>query len=261
MGMEAKLDLKEKIKPYYQDDYVTIYHGDCREVLQYLPIKKIDAVISDPPYGMDANTDSTRFSGGKYGDGRRGQGKVWGKIRGDAKRFDPTPWVQFPRVVLWGYNHFAQRVKTGTVLIWLKRNDRLFGTFLSDAELAWMKGGYGVYAFRKEFPPPVRAIETGGNPCNPVTVHPTQKPLGLMGWCIDKAKIPYGGLILDPFMGSGTTLRAAKNIGRRAIGIEIEERYCEIAAKRMRQEVLNFSNGESGRRRGCNEVWPEKELF
>ncbi len=68
--------------------------------------------------------------------------------------------------------------------------------------------------------------------------HPTQKPIELMSWCINKATNPIS--ILDPFMGSGTTLRAAKDLGRKAIGIEIEEKYCEIAVRRLRQEVLNF---------------------
>jgi site-specific DNA-methyltransferase (adenine-specific) len=69
-------------------------------------------------------------------------------------------------------------------------------------------------------------------------LHPTQKPVALMAWCIGQAKVPTASTVLDPYMGSGTTLRAAKDLGRKAIGIEIEERYCEIAAKRMAQEVL-----------------------
>ena len=71
-----------------------------------------------------------------------------------------------------------------------------------------------------------------------VRVHPTQKPLDLMRWCIDQASEPT--IILDPFMGSGTTLRAAKDLGRKAIGIEIEEKYCEIAVNRLKQEVFQW---------------------
>jgi DNA modification methylase len=220
------------MKPYYEDTKagIVIYNADCRDVLPGLA--SVDAVVSDPPYGMKWDTDSTRFTGGalsiKRGDGR----KDWGVVKGDAQAFDPEPWLHFPKVILWGANHFASRLPVGTTLVWIKKPDALFGTFLSDCEIAWMKGGHGVYAFRKNFPPPSRMAEGDGE-----CLHPTQKPLALMGWCIQKVSHP-GETILDPFMGSGTTLRAAKDLGRRCIGIEIEERYCEIAAKRLAQEVL-----------------------
>ena len=210
------------IEPYYQDDAVTIYLGDALEITPAL--SGIDAVITDPPYGMDYDTNSTRFKAG-----HGGNNKDWGKrVLNDDKPFEPLPWLAFDKVILWGFNHFAARLPTGTTLVWLKKYDHLFGTFLSDAELAWMKGGCGVYCRR----------DTSLLGETRERIHPTQKPLNIMKWCIEKAKVPAGGLILDPFMGSGTTLRAAKNLGLKAIGIEIEEKYCEIAAKRMAQEVL-----------------------
>jgi len=113
-------------------------------------------------------------------------------------------------------------------LVWIKRYDEGYGSFLSDADLAWMSGGHGVYCRRD--------VSLQGESKN--RLHPTQKPLSIMKWCIEKSKSE--GIILDPFMGSGTTLRAAKDLGRKAIGIEIEEKYCEIAAKRLAQEVLPF---------------------
>jgi len=218
------------IKPYYDHNGITIYHGDCREILPELP--KVDLVLTDPPYGMNNNTDSSRFSGGtlehiaKRGNG----GKFSGKIKGDSEPFDPTPWLNYEAVIMFGFNHYAHRLPTGTTLVWIKRLDEAYGTFLSDAELAWMKGGKGVYCYRDLS----LTRETRQR------MHPNQKPLSLIKWCIEKAKST--GLILDPFMGSGTTLRAAKDLGRKAIGIEICEEYCEIAVKRLGQEVL-FPNG------------------
>lgn len=210
------------LTPYYEQDGFQIFHGDCREVVSLLD--GIDAVISDVPYGMNWNTDTTRFSGGKQVVSR---GKDWGKpIHEDNQPFDPEPWLQFPRVVLFGSNHYASRLPLGTTLIWVKRNEEAYGSFLSDAEMAWMKGGHGIYCFRD-----VPNIKDRG-------LHPTQKPVPLMAWCIEKAGVPVGGLVLDPFMGSGTTLVAAKETGRRGVGIEVDESYCEIAANRLRQGVL-----------------------
>src|SRR5208282_3892823 len=129
------------------------------------------------------------------------------------------------------FHHFSNNLPTGTVLVWLKRYEDGYGSFLSDADLAWMKGGHGVYCMRD--------VSLQAESKN--RLHPTQKPEPLMRWCIGRAGCPESGVVLDPFMGSGTTLRAAKDLGRRAIGIEIEEKYCEIAAKRLSQKVFDFS--------------------
>jgi site-specific DNA-methyltransferase (adenine-specific) len=212
------------MKPYYQDSAVTIYHGDCREILPELP--KVDLVLTDPPYGMDNNCDYSRFTRGRKGHGKESSRQEHDQVIGDDEPFDPLPFIDYPRVILFGFNHFASRLPVGTTLIWIKRFDNGFGMFLSDAEVAWMKGGYGVYCRRDT------SLFGEANSRR----HPTEKPVNLMKWCILKAG--GDGLILDPFMGSGTTLRAAKDLGRKAIGIEIEERYCEIAARRMEQEVL-----------------------
>ena len=200
-----------------------LYLGDCMEVLPTLP--KVDAVITDPPYGMAWDTDSTRFTGYKRGDGR----SDWNPIAGDAEPFDPAPLLAFPKVVLFGANHYAARLPVGTTLVWVKKADHLFGSFLSDAEIAWMKGGYGVYCYRKQFPPPSRMAENNGVD----VAHPTQKPIGLMKWCIEKSGVAEGALILDPYMGSGTTGVAAVQMGRRFIGIEREPKYFDIACRRI----------------------------
>ena len=210
--------------PYYQDESCTIYHGDCRELLPLL--SDVGAIVSDPPYGM--NWDGKVSRGNSHGP-KGTKAKSYGiTIAGDNEPFDPSPLIGFPYVVLFGSNHYAQRLPVGTTLIWVKRLDAGFGSFLSDAELAWRKGGHGVYCFRDL----AMQAETR------TREHPTQKPVGLMKWCIERSGAPPTSLILDPFMGSGTTLRAAKDLGRKAIGIEIEERYAEIAAKRLQQETL-----------------------
>lgn len=209
------------------DGRVRLYCGDCLDVLPTLG--HVDAVVTDPPYGMAWNTDSTRFTGGNH---TRGEGRDdWGDIASDCEPFDPSPWLQFDRVVLFGANHFAQRLPVGTTLVWIKKADHLFGTFLSDAEIAWMKGGHGVYCYRKQFPPPSRIAEHDRKS----VAHPTQKPIDLMEWCIEKAKCE--GEVLDPYMGSGTTGVACVRLGRRFIGIEKEPRYFDIAVKRIKAEL------------------------
>ena len=217
-----------------------LWHGDCREVLPLLPNDA--AIVSDPPYGMGWDTDSTRFSGGNTDRkwcrahsqklGKRTGNNSWAPIESDSKPFDPTPWLAFPKCVLWGFNHYASKLPVGTALVWLKRDDENFGTFLSDAELAWMKGGHGVYAYSATFNAKRRAKEahgTAGYDLKPA--HPTQKPLALMSWCIDKIGRPH--VVCDPYMGSGTTGVAAMNLGLRFIGVEIHRPYFDIACERI----------------------------
>lgn len=206
-------------------DGVRLILGDCREVLPGLG--RVDAVVTDPPYGMNWDTDSTRFTRPK---GEKGAGRDdWGGIVSDAEPFDPSPWLSFPECVMWGANHYGARLPVGTTLIWLKKAPHLFGTFLSDAEMGWQCGGYGVYVHYEQFPPPSRMMENDGT-----TAHPTQKPIGLMMWCIKRTK---SHTILDPFMGSGTTGVAAVKLGRRFIGVEIEPKYFDIACRRISQAL------------------------
>ncbi len=206
---------------------VTLYKCDCTSL-----DVMADAVVSDPPYGMNWNTDSTRFSGGQRsierGDGR----DDWGDIQSDAEPFDPSPWLKFPKVILWGANHYAARLPVGTTLIWLKKDEHLFGTFLSDAELGWMNSGYGVYAFKKQFPPPSRMVEGGGR-----VLHPTQKPVALMDWCLGKAKLSEGQTVFDPYMGSGTTGVACIRRGINFIGAEKDGRHFDTALERLTREL------------------------
>jgi DNA modification methylase len=215
---------------------VRLILGDCLKIAPTL--EGVDAVITDPPYGMNWDTDTTRFSGGSQSNRKRGDGRNdYAPIHNDAEPFDPSPWAQFERCVLFGSNHFGGRLQVGTTLVWIKKDEHLWGSFLSDAETAWMKGGHGVYLKRIPWSPPARAIDSGGDPRRPAGIHPTQKPVALMSWCMDMAKVPQGALILDPFMGSGTTLIAAIRTGRRAIGIEIDPTHYRTAVERVKREL------------------------
>lgn len=217
-------------------DGVTLYCGDCREIAPALP--RPAAVISDPPYGMAWDSNTRRFSGASGSGRRRGRGCDARPIIGDEEPFDPTPWLRIaPLQVLWGANHYAQRLPLGTTLVWVKKAAHLWGTFLSDAEIAWMSGGHGVYCCEVPWSPPARAMDADGDVACPVSIHPTQKPVALMEWCIARAKVPAGGAILDPYMGSGTTGVAAVRMGRAFTGIEIDPGYFGTACRRIAREL------------------------
>ena len=216
-----------------------LFHGDCRvEWPRVASAFKVDAVLSDPPYGMDWDTDTTRFSGGLQGVSR---GKEWAsRVAGDAEPFDPSPWLGFPRVVLFGANHYAQRLPVGTTLVWIKKQDHNFGTFLSDAEVAWMKGGYGVYCYREQFPPPSRMRENFGE-----VAHPCQKPVGLGAWCLRRMGVEAGMTVLDPYCGSASFGVSCIESGVNYIGIDDKAENLTVARKRLiaaqRQGRLDFS--------------------
>jgi site-specific DNA-methyltransferase (adenine-specific) len=210
------------VKPYYRKNGITIYHGDCRDVLPTLP--RVNLVLTDPPYGVKWDTDYTKLRPGPSSFGAKADlvGRTkYPPVSGDDKPFDPAPWLKFPKAILWGANCYSNRLPMGRWLIWDKRFANGF-SLMSGGEAAWMKGGHGIHFYAETVQGFVRKEKAQ---------HPTQKPIGLMEWCIDKSRTT--GLILDPYIGSGTTLVAARNLNRQAIGIEIEERYCEIAAKRL----------------------------
>jgi site-specific DNA-methyltransferase (adenine-specific) len=187
--------------------------------------ESVDAIVTDPPYGMRWNTDSTRFSGGFHGHRRPGgEGRNdWGSILNDDQPFDPSPWLKFRAVILWGTNHYASHLPVGTTLVWIKRNDDAFGTFLSDAEIGWMNRGHGTYCFK----------DLSMNSTATTRIHPTQKPIALMRWCIQKLKLKPNSLILDPYCGSGSTLIAALQEGHRVIGMDLDRHYLEVARRRI----------------------------
>jgi len=202
----------------------TLYLGDCRDILPTLG--RVDAVVTDPPYGINLNTDNTRFSGGSPSSAAKRGDKI-GSANGlpiaeDDKPFDPQFLVGLPgEKIIWGWNNYPDKLPRGACLVWLKRNDDAFGSFLSDAELAWMSKGHGVYC--------IRDLSNQGIANS--RVHPTQKPVSLMAWCL--GFLPKAKTILDPFMGSGTTGVACAQMGRSFIGIEREPKYFDIACKRI----------------------------
>lgn len=230
------------MKPYYEHAGITIYHGDCREVLPTLG--SVDLVVTDPPYGIGE---------------ARGKNKSRSNIA-VAKDYGVSSWDDAPvedlviltlrgmsrYQIIFGGNYYSLP-PSSCWLVWDKVNgDNDF----ADCELAWTN-------LQKA----VRKIEWRWNGMlregNEPRFHPTQKPLVVMKWAIRQAPADCG-LILDPFMGSGTTLVAAKNMGRRAIGIEAEEKYCEIAVERLRQE--NLFSQLMGTAMADADAWVEENL-
>ena len=212
------------MQPYYQDDAVTIYHGDCRDVL---PIE-CDVLVTDPPYGIRWNLHTA------YRRGSEGKSIVNDhdtSLRDTVlKLYGNGPAAIFGSVLQPAPNDCRQ------VLIWKKARDSgFFGTVGG-----WRRDWEAIYLIGRWPDVPASrsgVIETRGGMAAYLQDHPHQKPLHVLREIIDAAP---PGTVLDPFMGSGTTLRAAKDLGRKAIGIEIEEKYCEIAANRMMQEVLGL---------------------
>lgn len=208
--------------PYYDRDGITIYHGDCREILPSLP--KVDLVLTDPPYGINYDPQSHKYGATTAGGTR---------VVGDAAPFDPRFLLDVGRGrILWGANCYSSNLPDSPRwLAWDKVTKNGLKLRIAETELAWTDCIGRSQVFRFLWSGAYRADEQGDY------FHPTQKPIQLMRWCMGLVGAPEG-LVLDPFMGSGTTLIAARNLGRKAIGIEIEERYCEIAVKRLAQGLL-----------------------
>ena len=203
-------------EPFYQDSHCTIYNADCRKVLPWL--ERVDLLLTDPPYGIGEDGGARRTRGSKKTNGVKAG---WDSIRPPRAVFELMLDVSNEQII-WGGNYFADMLPaTRGWLYW----EKLMGGDFSDGEVAWTSRD----AVLKQF---TKAKQTASR------MHPTQKPLALMQWCL--GLVPDAETVLDPFMGSGTTLVAAKLEGRRAVGIEISEKYCQIAVNRLRQRVLNF---------------------
>lgn len=244
-------------KPFYDKNGITIYHGDCRDILPTLP--EVDLVIADPPYGDTSLDWDLPVSGWLPKLVMKPETSLW--CFGSLRMFmtSATEWAgwHLAQDVIWekhnGSGFHADRFK--------RVHEHVVQFYRSGCE--WRKVYKQVVttpdavkktARRKHRPTHMGQIERGaylsedGGPrlmrsvikvpsCHGYAEHPTQKPVGILGPLIEYSCPPLG-LVLDPFMGSGSTLRAAKDLKRRAIGIEKELKYCEIAVRRMAQAVL-----------------------
>jgi DNA methylase len=241
--------------PYYDDGQCVIYHGDCREVM---PALAFDALVTDPPYGMGHyNTDTAvlspdllrsmvdRSTCAVFGYPERMVGLCV------AAGLVPDEWITWwaSNAAAKGFNLHGLWKETEVVAIFGKHLGATLRGPRSDGGELVAKVGYGGpndrcsnngrYALKEDRRlGDVWTDAAPGLAFNAASrLHPNEKPVSLMLRLIETMP---GGTVLDPFMGSGTTLRAAKDLGRKAIGVELEERYCEIAANRLAQGVLDF---------------------
>jgi tRNA G10 N-methylase Trm11 len=210
------------MQPYYEHAGITIYHGDCREVLPL--INDGDVLVTDPPYGI-------QFASGMGG--FLGACRVANDESTAVRDWVLGFWGSRPAVIFGSWK-IARPPDVKALLIW----DKGPHVGMGDLLMPWRPNHEEIYVLGTGFRGHRGSSILSYHAISPNFVkrdHPTEKPLALMLDLIVKCPV---GIILDPFAGSGTTLVAAKETGRHAIGIELEERYCEIAATRLQQEVL-----------------------
>lgn len=208
---------------YYQDDLVTLYHGDCREITAWL---EADVLVTDPPYGIAWHSLSAKYA-----------------TRHDGIANDATVAARDDVLEMWGSERLAVAFgspllapPTGTkqVLVWRKPPESgfmgSFGGWRRDWESIYLLGPWS----RAEAAARSGVIETRQGMSTYLNGHPHAKPVGLMEALIATTS----GVVCDPFTGSGSTLMAAKALGRKSIGVEFEEKYCELAASRLAQDTL-----------------------
>lgn len=213
---------------YHSQDGVRIFCGDNRQIVPLLG--EYDLMLTDPPYGINADVEQNARAGKQYG-------KAAARSRGyDASEWDnrtPSPWVLEMAMtksrwsIVWGGNYFGLRAARGW-LVWDKDNGE---NKYADCELAWTNLDMAVRRIKYRWAGMLQ--ENMGE--KEVRYHPTQKPVPVMEWSIGHTEAKT---ILDPWMGSGTTLIAARAKGLRADGIEINEQYCAAAVARLSQGVL-----------------------
>ena len=204
--------------PYYDAGGITIYHGDSRKILPMLG--RFDLLMTDPPYGIGFAAQPT--TGGR----KRGQKKEQWDDEAIEEWVLHQAMARADKRVIWGGNYYNLPAAR-CILSWYKPDAP---PSMGNVEYAWTNLDQNS-----------RQISRSIAATNPERLgHPTQKPLHVISWAIQQAG--EAQTILDPLAGSGTTGHAAKNFGKRCVMIEREERYCEIAARRLAQEVLPFSS-------------------
>jgi site-specific DNA-methyltransferase (adenine-specific) len=219
----------------------TLYLGDCRDILTTLG--PVDALVTDPPYGVKERTArSSRISGNSLLDSPAPASRDWRPVHGDNMPFDPAPWLKFPKVVLFGANHYAHRlpeaprsaggkVRPWRWIIWDKREET-GSDDNADCEMAWTNLGGPARIHRQLWRGICRRGEENISK-GQFRLHPTQKPVALMGFCLHECRLKPLEIVLDPFMGSGTTGVAAVRAGLHFVGIEIDAEYFDIACRRI----------------------------
>jgi len=221
-------------EPYYQDDLVKLFHGDCLEVAEWLDA---DVLVTDPPYGV-------AWQALALNDKKSQRDLAVQSIVSDestvARDEAISAWGDRPAVVFGSWRHPLGK-RLSHRLIWHKRGRQpgiTSAAFYPNDEEIWLIGKGWV----SDTPTPTVITTDEQRGQQPKLIgHPTPKPIGLMETLISKCP---PGVIADPFAGSGATLLAARNLGRPSIGVELEERYCELIAKRLSQQAFDFGNLE-----------------
>lgn len=222
--------LKEEVFNDMEKTTQEIIQGDCLEVMKGFADKSFDLILTDPPYGIDYDPNWKTWSGEK-------QDKE--KVIGDTHKFDPAPFLEkYENIILFGANNFSDLLPCGDWIIWDKRCDENKDSMVGNPfEMAWYRHSKvkGEKIYRILHGGVVNADSLHGN--NQKRYHPTQKPVELF----KRILLDFteeSDTILDPFLGSGTTLVACKQLNRNGVGIEISKEYCEIARKRLEQSTL-----------------------
>jgi site-specific DNA-methyltransferase (adenine-specific) len=213
---------------FYDRDGITIWHGDCADIIPLVPPDTVGLLLTDPPYGIGYTApDCAR--------GLAAASRTGGEaVLGDETPFDPTSCLAYRRVGLWGGDRYSDRLPVGGWLVWDKTGGGKARTFMADAEMMWHNMGASVDVFHHLWLGAFRDSEPRMR-----GVHPTQKPVALMRWIVERWTEP-GDLVFDPYMGSGPIAQACHELGRRYIGVEIIEEYCQVAVNRLAQQVLNL---------------------